>query len=364
MPSGRRETSFNWSVPWLGFNILAMIGSLFLMNYSPWLIWTFSGLCLLTIWGIRYHRSLRPLKKPKFWILFVVITMLTSFLFIRLSGDSAGLREGLMTGIQMNFRAAIMIVGFSTIGTELYNPVIRSFFARTSFRQLPIALEVAFDTLPYAIAKLPAIKDVFKSPVSIVHQLVSHAGFFLEKVTLRFSEKPFIFILSGGIGEGKSSFLKDLVLLLKKKEIRVGGILSPAVDSDHQRIGYDLVNLNTGEREILSRISDRTDLVKVGRFSFFEEGIKFGNRTLSPENNSNSRIVVIDEIGPWELEDQGWAEAVNELLLKGQIPMIWVVREKIIAQVVANWNLSSYKVFNITESSPADAAAFIYERLS
>jgi len=227
--SGKKGQTFPWSVPWLVFNATSVVAVLFLMNKTGGTFWLPTGLILLAILGFRYHRALRPLMKPKFWILFVLITMLTSFLFVQLQQSPGDWVTGLMTGLQMNFRAAIMIVGFSAIGTELYNPHIRDFFGKTAFRKLPLALEVAFDTLPQAIAKLPAVKDVFRSPVSIVHQLVAHADYFLENVTLRFMEKPFVIIVSGGIGDGKTSLLTELNEKLKNAGIPTGGIISPAI---------------------------------------------------------------------------------------------------------------------------------------
>jgi nucleoside-triphosphatase THEP1 len=363
MQSGKKETVFSWSLPWLAFNIFGIITALFLMNSKDWKIWIICCVILLSVWSFRYHKALHPLKKPRFWIFFVLITMLTSFLFVKIQNMSNGWYEGLMTGLQMNFRAALMIVGFSTIGTELYNPVIRNFFIKTSFRQLPLALEVAFDTLPHAIAKLPAVKDIFKSPVSIVHQLVSHADYFLENVNLRFSEKPFVVILTGKIGEGKSGLLNEILGWLRNNQISAGGILSPAVMENGKHVGYDLINADTGERSILSRISENDDLIKVGRFSFYQSGIAFGNKALSPDNNAGTRIIVVDEIGPWELEDQGWAPAVSDLLTLHQTPMIWVVRESIVAKVIENWNLNKYKIFNVAECGLAEITGYIEKNM-
>jgi nucleoside-triphosphatase len=320
------------------------------MNKTGWIFWLTSGSLLLTFWGFRYHRAIRPLIKPKFWILFIIITMLTSFLFVQLQQSSGGWISGLMTGFQMNFRAAIMIVGFSAIGTELYNPVIRHFFEKTAFRRLPLALEVAFDTLPQVIARLPAVRDVFRSPVSIVHRLVAHADYFLQKVTVRFMMKPFVIILTGGIGEGKTSLLAEINVKLKSAGIFTGGIISPAMVENGYRTGYDIINVTTGERTALSRITDQTGLIKVGKYSFFDQGLSFGKEALSSESVRFSRIVLVDEIGPWEMEGEGWADCVNNLL-KINTPMIWVVRESITDQVIDEWNLIDYKVFSVKESS-------------
>jgi hypothetical protein len=73
----------------------------------------------------------------------------------------------------MNFRAVIIIVGFSALGTELYNPKIRSLFSSTRFRQLPLALELAAASLPTMIADMPDLKTAVKKPVSILNRMIA-----------------------------------------------------------------------------------------------------------------------------------------------------------------------------------------------
>lgn len=362
--SGKKDSAFNWSIPWLVFDISGIVAVLFLMNKTGWSIWIPASLFILAIWGYRYHRALRPLRKPRFWIFFVIITMLTSFLFVKLGSPKGDWMTGFMTGIQMNIRAAIMIVGFSAIGTELYNPVIRKFFERTSFRQLPLALEVAFDTLPQAIAKLPAARDIFRTPVSVVHQLVAQADYFLDKVMVRFRDKPPVIILTGKIGAGKTSLLAEVAENLKKRGILPGGILSPAVTGEDGRLGYDIINIASGEKRILSRVSESENSIRVGRYSFFRDGLVFGEHALSSENLAGSKVVLIDEIGPWELEGQGWAAKVNELLLHTSFPMIWVVRDTITELVIDEWNLSNYKIFRVPETSTEEITDYVKRIIS
>jgi nucleoside-triphosphatase THEP1 len=357
--SAARGQSFNWSLVWFGFNISGMVAVLFLMNKAGWMIWIPASLLILALWGYRYHRALRPLKKPRFWIFFALITMLTSFLFVKLGSGGGGWMAGFMTGLQMNIRAAVMIVGFSTIGTELYNPVIRRFFERSSFRQLPMALEVAFDTLPQAISKLPAARDIFRAPVSVVHQMVAQADYFLGKVAVRFSEKPFVVIITGKIGSGKTSLLSEVAGTLQKRGIPAGGILSPAITADGVRIGYDIVDVATGERKELSRLSGPDSRITVGRYAFSPEGLEFGKNALSVASQGSARVVLVDEIGPWELEGQGWASKVNELLQKTSLPMVWVVRDSITELVTGEWNLTGYKLFRLPETTADEIAEFI-----
>jgi len=64
----RNEIYTPTSLVWLLGNITAMVLILLLINYSYWYIWCPSGIAIFAIWIWKYKKALRPLKKPKFWI--------------------------------------------------------------------------------------------------------------------------------------------------------------------------------------------------------------------------------------------------------------------------------------------------------
>jgi hypothetical protein len=171
---------FNYSIPWLFIDIAFIIAAFVLLNFGHWIWWSTGIAAIVSVWVIRYKRALRQLARPKFWISFVLITMLTAFVINKI--QSKDLAEGLIIGIQMNFRAALVILGFSVLGTELYNPRIREFFLRTSFKQLPLALELSFGSLPNMIATVPEFREIIKNPVSVIYRVISQIEYRLEEV--------------------------------------------------------------------------------------------------------------------------------------------------------------------------------------
>lgn len=181
------NSEFNYSLTWLFANITLMIGSLILLNYS-WYVWSPFIIAIVTIWAFRYKRAIRQLSKPKFWVFFVVITMITAFVFSRLQAEPKSLEEAILIGIQMNFRAVAIIVGFSVLGTELYNPQIRQFFLKTYFKQLPLALELSFESLPSMIANIPDFKTIIKNPVTVIYQIISQAESRLAEINNKLSQ--------------------------------------------------------------------------------------------------------------------------------------------------------------------------------
>lgn len=336
-----KNSAIKFSLLWLAANFLGMILVLVLMNFAGITWWLSFGTVLIIIWAIRYKSALRPLLKPKFWIFFVAITMLSSFLFAKFQSAGLTFMDGLLIGFQMNFRAAIMIVGFSVIGKELSNPVIRAFFIRTSFRQLPLALEIAFETLPFMIANLPPLKDVFRKPVGAIRQIVAQSEFWLGKVALTMKKKSNVVIITGEIGSGKTTLISAISERLQQSGIHLGGIVASANYQAEEKIGYNIIDLSSGVKMQLSHIHDTEGMARVGRYFFIPEAIEFGQKAISVEQNKNTQVVLIDEIGAWELQGQGWAAGLNDLIINSEIPLIITVRKSFLELVIDTWMLQN-----------------------
>jgi nucleoside-triphosphatase THEP1 len=353
--SGKSTPAFYYSMGWLALTIFGMIAILVLMNFATIIWWGPAGIAMLAAWVTRYKNILKPLRKPKFWIFFIAITMLSSFLFAQLQSSQISILDGLMIGLQMNFRAAVMVVGFAVTGKELSNPVIRSFFVRSSFKQLPLSLEVAFNTLPFIISNLPSFRDFFRNPVPILRKLTAQAEFWLGKVELSLKKKNNVILVTGDTGDGKSTLLAELAGLLRIRDIQAGGIVSPAVFENEVKTGYELINISTSGRQRLSQTHKREGMINVGRFYFFDDGIVFGKAALSIENNRNSQIVFVDEIGAWELQGQGWAESLNELILRCEMPILLAVNTKLANQVIESWQLHEPLTIEAKSTTPGEA---------
>ncbi|TNF37828.1 MAG: hypothetical protein EP313_08985, partial [Bacteroidetes bacterium] len=154
-PEKRRNEAFGYSLAWLTADIMLVAGALLVVGMLSWVWWIIVVIPVVTLMAMRYKRAMRQLSKPGFWVTFVVITMLSALAFAALKPGENTLAEAILIGVQMNFRAVIIIVGFSALGTELYNPKIRNLFSRTRLRQLPLALELSAASLPTMIADMP-----------------------------------------------------------------------------------------------------------------------------------------------------------------------------------------------------------------
>jgi len=341
------KLEFKYSIIWLIVDILLIVASLLLISLTNWKIWTISVFVITIIWILKYKRALRQLSKPKFWIFFIVITMLTAFVFTKLQSKS--ILDAMLIGIEMNFRATVLILGFSVLGTELYNPKIKNFFARTYFKNLPLALELSAESLPLVIANIPDFKTAFKNSTKIVSQLIAYSEFRFKELKNHQNFTQKIFIVTGKIDGGKTSFIKKLVDVLKEKNIKVGGIYSQKIIENNERTGYDVVDIKTNKSEIFLRANGNGNLEKIGIFSIFPQGLKFGLESLKPANNIENEIVIVDEVGKLELSGKGWASELEDFLILQNNHILMVIHEDLVEKTIEKWNLKNSLIIKIPE---------------
>lgn len=344
--AGKTAPAFSFSLAWLIGSLGGIVAVLVMMNRSGPAWWITGGVVLSALWIIRYRHTLRRLAKPKFWIFFIIITMLSGFLLSGAGNGTGSIIPGLLEGFRMNFRAALMILGFSVIGKELRNPVIRTFFTRRSFRQLPLALELSFSILPGIISSLPPMKAIVRNPVPSLRDMVSQADRWLDRIRLQLNPRSGAVIIEGEKGEGKSTFAAALADELKRRGVSVSGILSPAIFTAGERTGYAIENVHTGQQEVLARRVLPGEQADIGEWVFADEGFAFGTRALSfsPE----ASVFIVDEAGRWELSGGGWDAAVTRLILTTDVPLVVVVNKKFTEQIIRYWNFSEPMVFSAT----------------
>lgn len=355
--------NFSYSILWLVVDIVLIIVSLILLSRASWMIWSSAIAVIVIVWSLRYKRALKRLSKPGFWIFFVLITLLTAFVFTRVGSGEDVLRQGLLTGLQMNFRAVVIIMGFTALGTELYNPVIRNFFLRTSFKNLPMALELSVESLPAFISGIPDLKSLIRNPVSVFYHVIDQADRRLSEIRRVKAGRGKVFIISGGAGEGKTTFIRNLLPLLNENQIKVSGILSERILEGAETTGYDIINIPTGERNVFLRQNEDFGFGKIGKFSINPDGLKAGIAALESSSAGSNQITVIDEAGRLELQGDGWAQAITMLLNKPGNNILLSVRDVFVYEIKEKWELNDAVTISISSSTYSEAAMSIIEAI-
>lgn len=344
-----QDGGFKFSIIWLWLNISFIIGSMILFAYCETFVWVIATMAIIGIWAVRYKSALRHLAKPKFWIFFALITMLAAFVFASIQGGENSIRFGLIIGLQMNFRAAIVIVGFSVIGKELYNPRVINFFQRSSAKQLHAALELSFQSVPSVIATLPSAKTILRNPLAGIRYLIENADNQLQKLKSEDNRLAKTYIVCGSIGEGKTSFLERLVNELISKGFVVAGFLSKRVMEGGKTVAYNIKNISTGEERQLIDSRKEVGNDMIGRFFINSNGFNYGCNLIL-NYPVGSQILVVDEVGKLELKGEGWHPPLEKTIKINDKTLILSVRREFVTEVIQHYNIIDYSIIDIEKT--------------
>ena len=127
-----------------------------------------------------------------------------------------------------------------------------------------------------------------------------------------------VYILSAPIQTGKTTSL----VKWSEKRNDVYGILTPVVDGKRM-----FMNAHSRQLFLMEAKEGETETVNIGRFVFsktnFNKAIQIVRDGMDKEG-----WLVIDEIGPMELKDEGFSEVLKEVLAKRQNKTLLVIRDK------------------------------------
>ncbi len=163
-----------------------------------------------------------------------------------------------------------------------------------------------------------------------------------------------VYIITGEQGAGKTSFLIALVQLLKKNNITVGGLLAEGTWDTNKRSGFHLLDISTGHRLPLASVVQRKKWIPLGKFFFNPESISYGNTLLTGDEIQNKTTIVLDEIGPFDLQGELWATGLNKLRNSYSGILILSVRKKLVTQIIRHWDLSNVQIIDINRVKAED----------
>lgn len=310
----------------------------------------------------KYKRSLRRLAKPLFWLQLILILFFAVFFWNGYSAGSFLKPEGYIIGARMIFRALIVVMVFSAISVELRNPLVKTVLYKRGFSKLYTSLGLAFSVLPGVMSRIVKPGAIIIRPITFLSQIVLYSEdiykSFKEEMNLRHP----IFIIAGDQREGKTTFLNKTIQVLKEHGIIVEGIKAEGIDINRERYGFNLVNVATGEKVLLCHLAEKKGWQQTGKYYFNPDGLNFGISKL--KNVTPGSILVVDEIGPLELNGGGWSNSLRTLLDEFDSPMIWVVRRKLTEKIILSFSLKNVTIMDIASYHPEELASQILKLVS
>ncbi|RLD46152.1 MAG: hypothetical protein DRI86_03925 [Bacteroidetes bacterium] len=344
------EEKYSW--PLLFFHLIALFVGMQFIKSSIW----YYGLAYVLVYfgliSLRYKGAFNHLKKPSFWIVFFLISLLAGFLFSQNETGDFFSWAGFFIGMKMNIRAALVVISFAAIGKELKSPIIKALLYKNGFQNFYRALNLAFGVLPESLKAFPGPKELFRSPVLLISKLLLYAENLITELEGRDKKMLPIIIISGNIQQGKTTFVSKVINRLKRQSVDIGGFMSNVDYEGENRVGYTLENLKSGEKIQLCSITENKEWKKQGKFYFNPDAVVQGNKILDFENDK-PELIVIDEIGPLEVKSGGWFPAIQKIADESKAPMLWVVRDSLVNKISRKWPVGKIYHFKLSEDLPA-----------
>ncbi|MEM0293885.1 MAG: NTPase [Saccharolobus sp.] len=157
--------------------------------------------------------------------------------------------------------------------------------------------------------------------------------------------------ITGEPGVGKTTIFSFLINELKGKNFRIAGFYCPEVRERGKRIGFEIVDITTGEKDWLAK-ENAEGSIKIGKYTVMEEN---ATRIVNivAKNMDSADILAIDEIGPMELSINSIKELINKMLNSDK-PLIAVLHRKqkapsggkVYAVTLSNRNSIKYEILN------------------
>ncbi len=135
---------------------------------------------------------------------------------------------------------------------------------------------------------------------------------------------PRIVILTGAKQSGKSTTLLTWI-----SQKNVGGFLTPVVSGKRM-----LLSLPEKKYAFFEATENDTESITVGRYQLLKSAFHIMNNHLVQQADTMLDWLIIDEVGPLELNEEGVYPGLKHVLDNTKNSLLLVVREGLVQQVV------------------------------
>lgn len=159
-----------------------------------------------------------------------------------------------------------------------------------------------------------------------------------------------VWIISGRINDGKTEKIESIF-----NEKGGDGIVSKKIFRNATFIGYEIQRLSTKKRIPLAYIK-RHEIPKwdeaftFRRFSFSSKAFLFAKDVYEEILQKNVSPIYIDEIGPIELNNQGFAIFLKKAI-ESKRELYLTVRKWLVSEIIEIFGISDYQIIDLSKGA-------------
>jgi nucleoside-triphosphatase THEP1 len=142
-----------------------------------------------------------------------------------------------------------------------------------------------------------------------------------------------VLVLTGPVHGGKTTFLEGAWPRWSARGLSCAGFLSPVVTDEEGGTGYDLLEIPSLLRRPFLRRRGEPGAERTGPFAFVPGALERARAILRDPGRLD--LVVVDEVGPLELEGGGLWPALRDAVRRPAGTILLVVRETIADDLAA-----------------------------
>jgi nucleoside-triphosphatase THEP1 len=160
-------------------------------------------------------------------------------------------------------------------------------------------------------------------------------------------------LLTGERQVGKTTVCKQVMELARGLGYDPAGVLAPALlDKDGLPIAYHALMVADGEQRLLARADGDLGGPRTGRYSFDADVLSWMIGRLRGAISQSCDLLIVDEIGPLELEQgEGLAPLLSDLSASGLPPLLLVVRPELAGRLQKRLPDIPLRTFTVTQEN-------------
>jgi len=156
--------------------------------------------------------------------------------------------------------------------------------------------------------------------------------------------------ITGPPGIGKTTVIKRVMAVLEEAGFRAGGIVCPEIRGGGRRLGFEVIDVLTGDKGVLAHILQRSG-PRIGKYRVnLDDLSRIGVHAMKTAVEE-ADYIVIDEVGPMELQGRDFQIAIMKAIESSK-PVLgilhWKMSHPIIKSIKA---VKGVKIYEVTREN-------------